>query len=78
MSEIYELALKGLDLVPEAIDHLAAKLSKEDQELLKSAMELQYKAVQVSAGIKVHPDTMNTLIDKVVAGLCSINSGKSG
>jgi len=76
MSEIYDLALTGLNLVEKSLAYLAPHLSKEDQSLLNDMIELQYKAVQVSAGMKLHPEALKTLIDRVNNQICSINNDK--
>lgn len=72
MSDVFDLALSGQDLVPFALEKLSGRISSDDLALVKDLLQLQYKAVQVSTGLKVSPEALQELITGVNNRICSI------
>ncbi len=65
MDDKYSLALEGMDLVKVTMDKLQNRLSEEDYSLIKDLLELQDKAIQISAGYKIPVATLEELIRRV-------------
>jgi hypothetical protein len=65
MDDKYSLALEGIDLVKVTMGKLQSRLSEEDYSLIKDLLELQDKAIQISAGYKIPAAALEELIRRV-------------